>query len=68
MEKLRKAMEKEQEMDRKVEEIVQANRRDKVPILDESFFYPKQTNKMPKYIKPGEEDAAKEQFRQEIAK
>ena len=28
MEKLRKAMEKEQEMDRKVEEIVQANRRD----------------------------------------
>ena len=68
MEKLRKALEKEQEMDKKVQEIVQANRRDEVPILDQSYFYPNQTNKMPKYIKPGEQDAAKEQFKQEIEK
>lgn len=40
MERLRKQYERDMEMDRKVTKIGENVRKDEIPVLDESFFYP----------------------------
>ena len=65
---MKKELEQEKQETKKVEEIYLKERRDEM-ILNEKFFYPKQTNKMPKYRAPGEkteQDEAKEAMMEEI--
>ena len=66
---MKKEMEREKAESAMVQDMYQENRREDIG-LNEDYFYPKQTNKFPKYTKPGERselDEQKQRVKEEIA-